>query len=232
MEFVKRENQILKTLKSLVEKELDFVVVGGYAVSGLGKHRFSVDCDIVVSKVETSKTESTLNSLGFERDFGKSGFDNTYAGEFIRFKKKVSDLPITFDVLSGSLACRTTHASWSFEYVKKFSVQTEISGIEVEVSCKVPERELMIAFKIHSARKTDVRDIIMMMENADLDRVLTHLKRGELEVLEKQFKSISEMLNDEKLVNSLKGVFTMATDVRKQIEGTQKIMAILLKRLR
>ena len=50
MEFVNRENEILRTLDSLVEEEVDFVVVGGYAVSGLGKHRFSVDCDIVISK--------------------------------------------------------------------------------------------------------------------------------------------------------------------------------------
>ena len=39
MEFVNRENEIVHTLDSLVEAELDFVVVGGYAVSGLGKQR-------------------------------------------------------------------------------------------------------------------------------------------------------------------------------------------------
>ena len=36
MEFVNRENEILRTLDSLVEGELDFVVVGGYAVSWVG----------------------------------------------------------------------------------------------------------------------------------------------------------------------------------------------------
>jgi len=57
MELVNRENEILRTLDSLVEKEMDFVVVGGYAVSGgLGKHRFSVDCDIVISKAELGET--------------------------------------------------------------------------------------------------------------------------------------------------------------------------------
>ena len=50
MEFVKRENEIMLTLNRFVEEELDFVVVGGYAVSGLGAHRFSVDCDVVIPK--------------------------------------------------------------------------------------------------------------------------------------------------------------------------------------
>jgi hypothetical protein len=36
MEFVNRDNEILRTLYSLVEEEMDFVVVGGYAVGGLG----------------------------------------------------------------------------------------------------------------------------------------------------------------------------------------------------
>jgi len=34
MEFVNRENKILQTLNCLVEEEVDFVVVGGYAVTG------------------------------------------------------------------------------------------------------------------------------------------------------------------------------------------------------
>lgn len=231
MEFVKRENEILHTLNRLVEEKVDFVVVGGYAVSGLGKHRFSVDCDVVVSKKEIGKTEAVLKRNGFDRDFEKTGFDDTYAGEFVRFKKKVGELPVTFDLLVGSLVCRTTGGAWSFEYIWKHSFKTAIAGIETLVDCRVPEKELMIAFKIHSARRTDVRDIIMLIENSDLDKVLTHLRRGEAETLRNQINSINEMLSDEKLVDSLKGVFTLTVDVRKQIEGTRKNIESLLKRL-
>ena len=53
MEFVRRQNEIFRVLKKLTEEKLDFVVVGGYAVSGLAKHRFSVDCDIVLPKRES-----------------------------------------------------------------------------------------------------------------------------------------------------------------------------------
>ncbi len=31
MEFLDRENEILKTIKSMADAKLDFVVVGGYA---------------------------------------------------------------------------------------------------------------------------------------------------------------------------------------------------------
>ena len=232
MEFVKRENEIFLTLNRFVEEELDFVVVGGYAVSGLGKHRFSVDCDVVISKNEVGKTEELLQRIGFERNVEKTGFDETYAGEFLSYKKKVGELPVTFDLLVGSLVCRTTGAAWSFDYIKKFSVQVAIAGIETVANCRIPEKELMIAFKIHSARRTDVRDIIMMIENADLDKVLTHLNRGKTELLKTQVSNIMEMLNDVKLINSLKGVFRLTVDVKKQIEGTQKNIESLLKRIR
>ena len=232
MEFVKRENEIVHTLKSLAEEKLDFVVVGDYAVSGLGKHRFSADCDVVVPKKEKGRTEAVLKKNEFEKDFEKRGFDDTYAGEFVRFKKKAGELPVTFDVLVGSLVCRTTGGSWSFEYIRKYSVQTTIAGIETVVDCSVPEKELMIAFKIHSARRTDVRDIIMMMEKVDLDKVLTHLRRGEVETLRNQINNIFEMLNDEKLVDSLKGVFTLTIDVRKQIENIRKNIETILKGLK
>ena len=89
----------------------------------------------------------------------------------------------------------------------------------------------MIAFKIHSARRTDVRDTVMLMENSDMGKVLTHLRRGKAEVLKKQVNDIIEMLNDEKLVDSLKGVFTLTIDVRKQIVGVRKKMENLSKEL-
>ena len=231
MEFVNRENEIFHTLDSLVAAELDFVVVGGYAVSGLGKHRFSVDCDIVISKAKLGETVAVLKRCGYEIEVEKTGFDGTYAGKFIRCKKRVGGLPVTFDLLVESLVCRTTEAAWSFEYIKKHSIETAIGGIENVVNCKVPEKELMIAFKIHSARRTDVRDTIMLMENSNMSKVLPHLRRGKPQVLKKQVNNIIDMLNDTRLVDSLKGVFTLTIDVQKQIVNARKKIENLSKEL-
>jgi hypothetical protein len=231
MEFLKRENEIFRVLKRLTKEKLDFIVVGGYAVSGLTKHRFSVDCDVVVSKREWKNFEKVLEEQGFKKHIRKIGFNELYSGEFVSYRKEVDQLPVTIDVLVGSLVCRATGAAWSFNYVKRHSVEANIIGIETVVICRTPEKELLIAFKIHSARRADIRDIVMLMENANLERILKHLRRGRTEALKEQMKKIIEALRDPNLVNSLKGVFTLRIDVEKQIEKTRKSMEIVLKEI-
>ena len=100
MEFVSRENEIFRTLNGLAE-QVDFVVVGGYAVSGSGQHRFSVDCDVVIPKSGMGQTETVLERYGYEKDVEKKGFNETYAGEFVRYKKKMGELPVTCGLLEG-----------------------------------------------------------------------------------------------------------------------------------
>jgi len=229
MEFVKRENEILGVLKRLTEEKMDFIVVGGYAVSGLAKHRFSVDCDIVVPKTELKKFEEVLGKEGFEEHVRKTGFDEVYAGEFVSYRKEVDVLPVTVDLLVGSLVCRATGASWSFDYVKKSSIEANITGIETSVLCRIPEKELLIAFKVHSARRADIRDIVMLWEDANLEKVLKHIRRGRQEALKGQIRGIIEALKDPNLVDSLKGVFALSMDVKKQIESIRRNMEATLK---
>jgi len=220
MEFVKRESEIFRVLKRLTEEKLDFIVVGGYAVSGLAKHRFSVDCDMVVPKRELKKFEEILR---------EDGFDEIYAGEFVSYRKEVNGLPVTFDLLVGSLVCRATGAVWSFDYVKKNSIEANITGIETSVICRIPEKELLIAFKVHSARRADIRDIVMLRGDANLEKVLKHVKKGREEALRGQIRGIIEALKDPNLVDSLKGVFALSIDVKKQIESTRRDMEAILK---
>jgi len=224
MGFVERENEILKTIKSMVEARLDFIVVGGYAVSALARHRFSVDCDIVISKNRLENFESTLEREGFERHVERTGFDEMYAGEFVSYKKEVAGLPVTVDLLVNSLVCRATEASWSCDYIKKHSVDANIPGLEASVRCRIPEKELLIAFKVHSGRRADVRDIVMLRENADLEEALGHLRRGNIEALKDQITRIIAALDDKNLVDSLKGVFTLTVDIERQIESARKFI--------
>ena len=50
-ELIKKENEIFDILQKFIEEKLDFIIVGGYAVSSF-KHRFSVDADIVIKSLE------------------------------------------------------------------------------------------------------------------------------------------------------------------------------------
>lgn len=229
MKFMERENEIFRVLQTLVEANLDFVVVGGFAVSGLTRHRFSVDCDVVVTRKKFKKIERILEEEGFKKHVEKTGFDEVYGGEFKSYRKEVNKLPVTFDLLVGSLVSRATDGAWSFDYIKKHSIQANIAGIENSVSCRVPSKELLIVLKIHSARRADIRDIIMLREDTNLDRILEHLRRGRREVLRDQIKRIIEALKDPRLVDSLKGVFTLSIDVTRQIEDTKKNMETILE---
>jgi len=231
MEFIDRENEITKILRELVENKLDFVTVGGHAVSGLAKHRFSVDCDIVLPSKELKKVSKLLEDGQFQKLIEKKGFDEIYGGIFVSFAKKAKELPVTFDLLVNNLVCRTTNASWSFEYIKKYSLITNIAGIESSTECRIPEKELLIAFQIHSGRRTDLRDIIMLREGADLDRVSKHLKRGDMESLRNQIGREVEMLHDPNLIPSLKGVFAIKEGVTRNIDLTRRDLNKLISTL-
>lgn len=231
MEFMGRENEIIIILRKLVESKLDFIVVGGYAVSGLAKHRFSFDCDMVVSSEELKKVSKLLREEQFKKIVEKKGFDEIYGGIFVSFAKKVKGLPVAVDLLVNSLVCRATNASWSFGYIKEYSLISNIAGIESSAECRVPEKELLMAFKIHSGRRTDLRDVIVLREGADLDRVSKHLDRGNIESLKNQVGRELEMLNDPNLVPSLKGVFIIKEDVSRNIELTRRDLKKLISTL-
>ncbi|MBU3897238.1 MAG: hypothetical protein KJ697_04925 [Nanoarchaeota archaeon] len=225
MKFVERENEIIKIIKKL--SEFNMIVVGRYAVSARAKHRFSVDCDIVIPKDNLEKIIELLDKERFEKSIIKDNLDNEYGGEFIRYVKKIDGLPVSVDILANSLTCRTTNASWSFDYILKNSDKIIISGIESSVECLVPSKELLLAFKIHSGRKTDLRDIIML-KDADWNAVKNHTNRGDLIILKKQIGEMIENLDDKNLIDSLKGLFQLKEGADKMIKDTKKKLNRLL----
>lgn len=224
MAFVERENEILKTIREMVDAGLDFIVVGGHAVSSIARHRFSVDCDVVISKTRIKEFDELLERQGFKKHIERSGFDETYAGEFVSYEKRVVNLPVTIDLLVNSLVCRATGASWSYDYIITHSIEANIPGLEASVRCRIPEKELLIAFKIHSGRRADVRDVVMLSENTDIEKILNHIKRGNIDALMNQVRKIKDAFEDVKLIDSLKGVFTLTVDVKKQITNSKKII--------
>jgi len=227
--FVERENEILKTIRGFADAGLDFVVVGGYAVSGLGRHRFSVDLDVVIDEKDLDAFTKILEESGFERHAERTGFDEVYGGRFVSYVKRIDGLPVTADLLVGSLVCRATRASWSYEYIKRHSMVAEVAGIELSARCRVPEKELLIALKIHSGRRADLRDVVVLMEKVDVEKVIKHLRRGDLEKLRIQINRMLEMLRDPRLVDSLKGVFTIRRDVTDEIERTRRTLEKIRK---
>ena len=141
--FIEKENAIFGILQKFMDMNLEFIIVGGYAVSAF-KHRFSVDADIVIQPEDLEKFESILKKEGFKKTSEKKP-ENIYSSEFVRYEKD----RVSVDILVGALASRTTDASFSYKILLSNSVKKKIIGLEKEINAKVPIKELLIVMKIH-----------------------------------------------------------------------------------
>jgi len=195
----------LKYLKKFNENGLEFILVGGYAISAFN-HRFSVDADIVIKGEDLKKYLKLLKNDGFEQVQRKK-LESIYDGEFISFKKD-KGLPVTIDILVDSLVCRQTGASWSYSYLNEHAVIMNIEGTEKSVESHIPEKELLMAIKLHSGRLTDVRDVVALSEEIDIDKVKIHMNRWDKKDLSRILKQIKKILEKEEFEDSFKGVFS------------------------
>lgn len=210
--FIDRENEIFGVLQDFKAEGLEFVVVGGYGVSAY-QHRFSVDADLVVRSEDLERFTQVLEQRGFEKDTDR---DLVYSGRYLAYMKD-EELPITIDLLVDELQCRQTDASWSYQYFETYSVEKAIEGSEESVQVRVPSEELLIAVKLHSGRLTDARDVVALIQDADLDVVEKHIDRGDREKLRQVLENIEQTISDNNFEDSFKGVFSQNSLPEKQI---------------
>lgn len=201
--FMDRENEIFAILEKLLLEDLEFIIVGGYAVSSY-KHRFSVDADIVIRKEDQEKFEKVLKEKGLKKQQSRILTD-FYGSGFMRYEKK--EPIVSFDLLMNGLVSRTTDASFSFDLIFNDSQKRKIIGIEKEIKARIPSKELLIAMKLHSGRLTDIRDIAALSKNTDLEKIKKLISKGNLEILKKHLKDLKETVNKKNFIDSFKGVF-------------------------
>lgn len=211
--FVDRENEIFDVLQQFKDEDLEFVVVGGYGVSAY-QHRFSVDADLVLKEDNLDRFAQVLENQGFEKDTDK---DLVYSGRYIAYIKD-QELPVTIDLLVDELQCRQTSASWSLQYFRQHSNQKKIEGSEKSVTVPVPTQELLIAVKLHSGRLTDTRDVVALIQDADLNQVDKHIDRGDQEKFTQVLENIEQAVSDSNFEDSFKGVFSQGNLPEKQIQ--------------
>ena len=200
-ELIKKENDIFEILDKFIISNLDFIVVGGYAVSAF-KHRFSVDADIVVKSEDLADFENLLKKEGFKNTITKQ-LENAYFSKFIRYEKE----HVSVDLLIDALASRTTNASFSYDLLFNNSIKKKIIGIEKEVIARIPIKEILIVMKIHSGRLTDFRDIAALAKDSNLDIIKKFLFIGDLKILKENLSKLHQVVNDKNFVDSFKGFF-------------------------
>ncbi len=202
--FIKRENTIFIILQDFIDTALDFIVVGGYAVSAY-KHRFSIDADIVIKKEDKFKFEEVLVKRKLTKK-AELGLNHIYASEFLSYTLDET-LPVTIDVLVDGIGSRTTDASFSFQQLDENSEYKKIIGIEKEVLVKIPKREILIVLKLHSGRLTDFRDIVALSKNVDMDLIKKSIWRGKKNIVRDNVEKLLSSIEERGFVDSFKGVF-------------------------
>ena len=220
-----RENEIIRLINLFSENNLDFIVVGGYAVS-VYKKRFSVDLDIVIKEADTSNFEILLKKEGFTAGFSKE-INTVYGEKFKRLEKKIGKLAVSVDLLINGVVCRLTDASWSYELLLQNSAKAILQGAEF----LAPSKELLVAMKIHSGRFSDVRDIVALYENIDQNMILKYSRRGDIKKLKSALQKEFKYMQSLNFKDSFKGVFGFHVYKEQDIENAMKGIKALINGL-
>ena len=202
--FVSRENEIFTILEKINNAKIEFVMIGGYAVSAY-RHRFSVDADIAIKKEDYEKVRKILEENKYEKITAKQ-LENIYSTKFERYEKKI-ELPVNVDLLIGGMGVRQTNAAFSFDFLNENSQKRKIIGTEKEIVAKVPDKELLIAMKIHAGRLTDFRDVVALCQGIDINKIKIFLDHGDKHKIKKHCEWLKKALTDPNFIGSFKGVF-------------------------
>lgn len=204
--FIERENEIFDILDSFNKAELKYILIGGYAISAY-MHRFSVDADVCIDKKDLPYFQSILKAKHFALT-KRRVLEDFYKGQFECYTKK-SKLPVTVDLLIGSVASRQTNASVSFTQLYNNSIIKNVTGIEKTVNVRIPAKELLIALKIHSARMTDARDIVALCHDIDSDIVAKYLHTGNAKDVQDNLNRLLSYFKSDNFKDAFKGVFSI-----------------------
>lgn len=206
MSFENRSNALVDLLEAVNENDLDYVLVGGYAVSSFNT-RFSTDLDIVVMSEEKDAFVAFLEARAFEETESHEKAW-VYDTEVIEYEKRLApQQPIGFDLLVNGLGCRQTTAQWSFDYLAKHTAEREVSGGTRTTTARVLQGAVLAAVKLHSARETDLRDVVAIAQEIDLDTVTSHLYRGDEDALREQLQCGLDILDSEGLEHGYRSDF-------------------------
>jgi hypothetical protein len=204
MSLPERQDELVDTHRAVRDAGLPYVLVGGWAVSAF-QIRFTTDIDTVIPGTALDDYDSLLGDLGYEKQFDVDVSDE-YEGRMIQYEKPVGEYAVTFEALVDAIRCRQTDAEWSYRYLHEHG---SIESLEVaeDLAARIPEPALLFAMKLHSGRKADTRDLVVISTRADFDRIERHLHRGDPERLAMRIQTVIERFEADNFEDSFKGVF-------------------------
>jgi hypothetical protein len=199
-----RQDELVETHRNVHTAGLPYVLVGGWAVSAFST-RFTTDIDTVIPATALDSYDSLLSDLGYEKQFEKD-VSNEYEGRMVQYRKPVGENAVSFEVLVDAMGCRQTDAEWSYRYLEEHS-RVESIDVAPDLEGRIPEPALLFAMKLHSGRKADTRDLVILSTQTEFDRVQRHVHRGDSKKLARRIASVLDQLEEEGFEDAFKGVF-------------------------
>ena len=230
MSFNNRSDALIELLEELTQESHEYALVGGYAVSAFNA-RFSTDLDIVVAPDSKVDFVEFLERRGFEKTDSHAK-EWVYDIEVVEYEKRLTpQQPIGFDLLVNGLGCRQTEAQWSFDYLSDHSHQQEVRGGTVTTTASVIDGAVLVAVKLHSGRETDLRDVLAVAEEIDLDAVTPHLRRGDDDSLREQLESGLEIIESDELKHGYRSDFGTSAVSEETVTALQEYLSVRINNL-
>jgi hypothetical protein len=187
--------------------------------------------DIVVAPDSKVDVVEFLEQRGFEKTDSHAK-EWVYDTEVIEYEKRLTpQQPIGFDLLVNGLGCRQTEAQWSFDYLYDHSHQQEVSGGTVTTTARVIDGAVLVAAKLHSGRETDLRDVLAVAEEIDLDAVTPHLRRGDDDSLREQLESGMEIVESDELKHGYRSDFGTSAVSEETVTALQEYLSAQIDHL-
>lgn len=203
-----REKEIFEILKAL--KNLEFAIIGGYAVNAYTLPRFSVDCDIVIKEKEQLKRiETQLIKKGYKKI---KTFDSKipYHGEFFRYEKIIKEnFKVSIDIMFNEVLDRQSKATFSATWVVENSSLKILRGktITENIQLRIVNLDALLVMKISSCRNTDIRDVFMLISKAENIKWIKEEINKRYNFKEK-FSKLKDIINSVKFKDNLQGVYS------------------------
>ena len=230
MSFSDRSNALVDLLDDLTDQDLQYVLVGGYAVSVFNT-RFSTDLDVVILPDQKDTFVDFLEAHGFEKtDSHRKTW--VYDTEVVEYERRLApQQPMGFDLLVNGLGCRQTEAQWPFDYLDEHSAPAEISGGTAKTTARVIDGTVLVAAKLHSGRETDLRDVLAVAEAIDLEAVTPHLHRGEPAALREQLERGVEIPDSDELRHGYRSDFGVSAVSEETVVDLKTYLRVQNRRL-
>jgi hypothetical protein len=230
IDLTARETEIIRIIRILYATARRFVVIGGYAVNALTAHRFSVDCDLVISQKDLDFFETRLEAEGYKR--GKIKHPKG-AKDFktVEFVKSIAGNKVKIQFFMNGMLCRQTMGKWSYTLISRGASVLKVIGGTDSTDSLVPSRELLLAMKLHSGRPTDLRDLVMLHERVAWNKVAHFANTGNIHQVLGQIDSATVTIAGAQFVNEVMAAFgsqsSLPPRIRETIKHLQEVKKLL-----